>query len=86
MALIPASTFAETEELDGLRLTPEISWSEGNHRFALHFNSRLRWERWEALTNSEDNIYLFGGKVLSRNPTLSDDDVNWAFFQVALSY
>ena len=30
--------------------------------------------------------HLFGGNVLSRNPALSDDDVNWAFFQVALSY
>jgi hypothetical protein len=30
--------------------------------------------------------HLFGGGVLSRNPAFSDDDVNWAFFQVALSY
>ncbi len=30
--------------------------------------------------------HLFGGNVLSRNATLADDDVSWAFFQVALSY
>jgi hypothetical protein len=30
--------------------------------------------------------HLFGGGVLSRNPTLPDKDVNWAFFQVAFSY
>jgi hypothetical protein len=30
--------------------------------------------------------HLFGGNVLSRNPGLADEDVNWAFFQVAFSY
>jgi hypothetical protein len=30
--------------------------------------------------------HLFGGNVLSRNAALPDEDVNWAFFQVAFSY
>jgi hypothetical protein len=60
LALLPVSALAEADEADesdGLRLTPEISWSKGDHQFTLHFNTRLRWERWEALTNKSDNIY-----------------------------
>ena len=30
--------------------------------------------------------HLFGGGVFSRNPTYPDEDANWAFIQVALSY
>ena len=63
MALFPVSALAESEEADGLRLTPEISWSEGDHRFALHFNSRLRWERWESLTNKSDNSYAIRTRI-----------------------
>ena len=57
MALLPVSAFAEADEAEGFRLTPNVSWSEGDHRFDLHLNARFRWERWEALTNKDDNIY-----------------------------
>jgi hypothetical protein len=57
MALLPISALAETDQADGLRFAPGISWSQGDHRFDLHLNARLRWERWEALTDAEDNIY-----------------------------
>jgi hypothetical protein len=57
LALLPISALAEADQADGLRFTPEISWSQGDHRFDLHLNARFRWERWEALTNGEDNIY-----------------------------
>ncbi len=59
MALLLLSALAEADEAGGFRLTPGVSWSEGDHRFALHFNSRFRWERWEALTNKDDNFYAF---------------------------
>jgi hypothetical protein len=36
---------AESDEADGLRLTPEISWSKGDHRLALRLNSRIRYEQ-----------------------------------------
>ena len=73
MALVPVSALGETDKADGLRLTPEISWSEGDHRFALHFNSRLRWERWESLTNKSDNIYAIRTRISGDYtcPTLS---------------
>ena len=61
--MLPVSALAETDDADGLRLTPEISWSEGDHRFALHFNSRFRWERWESLTNKSDNIYAIRTRI-----------------------
>jgi hypothetical protein len=57
MALLPISGFAETDQADGLRFAPDISWSQGDHRFDLHLNARLRLERWQALTNDENNIY-----------------------------
>ena len=63
MALLPVSALSETDDADGLRLTPEISWSDGDHRFALHFNSRFRWERWESLTNKSDNIYAIRTRI-----------------------
>ena len=63
MALLPVSALAESDEADGLRLTPEIFWSKGDHRFALHFNSRFRWERWESLTNKSDNIYAIRTRI-----------------------
>jgi hypothetical protein len=44
-------------ESDGWRIRPSIGWKHGDHRFDLHFDSRFRWERWEALTNNADNIY-----------------------------
>ena len=59
MALFPGSALAEPDEADGLRLTPELSWSDGDHRFDLHFSSRFRWERWESLTSKSDNFYAF---------------------------
>jgi hypothetical protein len=57
MALLPFSAFAEADGADGLRFTPDISWSKGDHRFVLHAGSRFRWERWEALTSQDDNFY-----------------------------
>jgi hypothetical protein len=45
VALLPVSALAETGEADGFRLTPEISWSQGDHWLALHFNSRIRYEQ-----------------------------------------
>lgn len=50
-------------EPDGWRLTPDIGWKHGDHRFDLHFNLRFRWERWEALTNRSDNIYAFRARL-----------------------
>jgi hypothetical protein len=44
-------------DTDGLYFSPSIYWKQGDHRFDLHLNARFRWERWEALTNNEDNIY-----------------------------
>jgi hypothetical protein len=37
--------FAEADETDGLRLTPEISRSKGDHRLVLRLNSRIRYEQ-----------------------------------------
>ncbi len=50
-------------EPDGWRLTPDIGWKHGDHRFDLHFQSRFRWERWEALRNGSDNIYAFRTRI-----------------------
>jgi hypothetical protein len=44
-------------ESDGWRITPDIGWKRDDHRFDLKFSARNRWERWEALTNNNDNIY-----------------------------
>ena len=54
---VPAPVPEAATEPDGWRISPSIGWKHGDHRFDLHFNSRFRWERWEALTNDEDNIY-----------------------------
>ncbi len=54
---VPAPAPEVATEPDGWRISPDVGWKHGDHRFDLHFNSRLRWERWEALTNDEDNIY-----------------------------
>ncbi len=59
MALLPTLGFAQDEPADGLRFSPDISWTQGDHRFKLNFASRIRWEYWEALTNSADNFYAF---------------------------
>jgi hypothetical protein len=59
MALLPGSALAEPDEAGGLRLTPELSWSDGDHQFDLHFSSRFRWERWKSLTSKSDNFYAF---------------------------
>jgi hypothetical protein len=53
----PAADPAPAANTDGFRLTPSVSWTHGDHQFDLRFNSRFRWERWEAQTNNEDNIY-----------------------------
>jgi hypothetical protein len=54
---VPAPVPEAATEPDGWRISPSIGWKNGDHRFDLHFNSRFRWERWEALTNNADNIY-----------------------------
>ncbi len=53
----PVPVAEAASEPDGWRISPNIGWKHGDHRFDLHFNSRSRWERWEALTNNDDNIY-----------------------------
>ena len=50
---------AATSEPDGWRARPDIGWKHGDHRFDIHFNSRFRWERWQANRNGGDNIYAF---------------------------
>jgi len=57
------TALGETEQADGFRLTPSVSWSQGDHRFDLHFGSRFRWERWEALTNKDDNFYAVRTRI-----------------------
>ena len=59
IALLPVPALAECDESAGLRLTPELSWSDGDHRVDLQFSSRFRWERWESLTSKSDNFYAF---------------------------
>jgi hypothetical protein len=44
MALLPVFALAEIDEADGLLLTPKISWSKGDHRCALHLNSKIHYE------------------------------------------
>ncbi len=56
---LPAQSEEVEPEPDGWRMTPSIGWKQGDHRFDIHFNSRFRWERWEAQTNKSDNIYAF---------------------------
>jgi hypothetical protein len=41
------------------RFGPELAWTSGPNRFSLNLQSRFRWERWEALTNRDDNFYAF---------------------------
>jgi hypothetical protein len=53
----PAPVPEAATEPDGCRISPNIGCKQGDHRFDLHLSSRFRWERWEALTNSADNIY-----------------------------
>jgi len=53
----PVPTSEPSSDPDGWRMSPSLSWKHGDHRFDFHFNSRSRWERWEALTNNDDNIY-----------------------------
>ncbi|MBW2694366.1 MAG: alginate export family protein [Deltaproteobacteria bacterium] len=54
---VPAPAPKAASEPDGWRITPDIGWKHGDHRFDLHFSARNRWERWEALTNNDDNFY-----------------------------
>jgi hypothetical protein len=55
----PAPAPEAASEPDGWRARPNIGWKQGDHRFDIHFNSRFRWERWQANRNSGDNIYAF---------------------------
>ena len=56
---VPAPVPEAASDPDGWRISPSIGWKHGDHRFDLHFQSRFRWERWEALRNGGDNIYAF---------------------------
>jgi len=62
-AAAPVSAPKAATEPDGWRVTPSVGWKHGDHRFDLHFNSRFRWERWEAQTNKSDNIYAFRNRI-----------------------
>ncbi len=54
---VPVSEPASDPE--GWHLAPNIGWKQGDHSLDIHFNSRARWERWEANRNNGDNIYAF---------------------------
>jgi hypothetical protein len=50
-------------EPDGLQFYPSLSWKQGDHRFDLRFQTRLRWERWEALQDAGDSIYAIRSRL-----------------------
>ena len=60
--------------------------SNGSNNVGQEIDFVLNYKVNEHLGLMAGVAHLFGGGVLSRNPGLSDEDVNWAFFQVAFSY
>jgi hypothetical protein len=59
----PVPVTEPASDPDGWYVKPNIGWKHGDHSFDIHFNSRFRWERWEANRNGGDNIYAFRNRA-----------------------
>ncbi|MBW2714696.1 MAG: hypothetical protein JRD03_01390 [Deltaproteobacteria bacterium] len=59
----PVPVTEPASDPDGWYVKPNIGWKHGDHGFDIRFNSRFRWERWEANRNGGDNIYAFRTRV-----------------------
>jgi hypothetical protein len=62
LALPLASSLAD-EVPDGFRSRPTVGWKQGDHSLDLKFESRLRYEMWDAHANNTDGVYAARSRI-----------------------
>jgi len=71
LALVAVAPARAAETPDGVRLTPDIGWKQGDHRVDLSFDTRFRYEYWDDRAPDEDAFYAlrtrFGVKYSFRD-------------------